>query len=82
MAHEASPPNRELLLTSAAEYLESVAGTCSSDGAPAMHTGTNAKSADQPSAYHKVQGDSVAKRSSGAWGSRGTSAMHRLDRPS
>ncbi|KAF2819980.1 hypothetical protein CC86DRAFT_374694 [Ophiobolus disseminans] len=27
--------------------------------------------ADQPSAYHKVQGDSVAKRSSGAWGSRG-----------
>ncbi|KAJ4286719.1 hypothetical protein N0V90_012971 [Kalmusia sp. IMI 367209] len=27
---------------------------------------------DQPSAYHKVQGDSVAKRSSGAWGSRGT----------
>ncbi|KAL5398969.1 hypothetical protein PMIN02_001046 [Paraphaeosphaeria minitans] len=26
---------------------------------------------DQPSAYHKVQGDSVAKRSSGAWGSRG-----------
>jgi len=27
--------------------------------------------ADQPSAYHKVEGDSVAKRSSGAWGSRG-----------
>ncbi|KAF2741387.1 hypothetical protein EJ04DRAFT_507205 [Polyplosphaeria fusca] len=27
--------------------------------------------ADQPSVYHKVQGDSVAKRSSGAWGSRG-----------
>ncbi|KAH7079013.1 hypothetical protein BKA63DRAFT_563672 [Paraphoma chrysanthemicola] len=26
---------------------------------------------DQPAAYHKVQGDSVAKRSSGAWGSRG-----------
>ncbi|KAF1974254.1 hypothetical protein BU23DRAFT_579736 [Bimuria novae-zelandiae CBS 107.79] len=26
---------------------------------------------NQPSAYHKVQGDSVAKRSSGAWGSRG-----------
>ncbi|KAL5411493.1 hypothetical protein PMIN06_002618 [Paraphaeosphaeria minitans] len=32
---------------------------------------------DQPSAYHKVQGDSVAKRSSGAWGSRGMSEMHR-----
>ncbi|OAL05771.1 hypothetical protein IQ06DRAFT_289862 [Phaeosphaeriaceae sp. SRC1lsM3a] len=27
--------------------------------------------ADHPSAYYKVQGDSVAKRSSGAWGSRG-----------
>ncbi|OCK76925.1 hypothetical protein K432DRAFT_385086 [Lepidopterella palustris CBS 459.81] len=27
--------------------------------------------ADQPSPYHKVAGDSVAKRSSGAWGSRG-----------
>ncbi|KAF1913599.1 hypothetical protein BDU57DRAFT_541001 [Ampelomyces quisqualis] len=27
--------------------------------------------ADQPSVYHKVQGDSVPKRSSGAWGSRG-----------
>ncbi|KAF2132120.1 hypothetical protein P153DRAFT_364552 [Dothidotthia symphoricarpi CBS 119687] len=27
--------------------------------------------ADQPAVYHKVQGDSVAKRSSGAWGSRG-----------
>ncbi|KAF2270817.1 hypothetical protein CC78DRAFT_1175 [Lojkania enalia] len=26
---------------------------------------------DQSSVYHKVQGDSVAKRSSGAWGSRG-----------
>jgi hypothetical protein len=26
----------------------------------------------QPSAYHKVAGDSVAKRNSGAWGSRGT----------
>ncbi|KAH8723499.1 hypothetical protein GQ44DRAFT_710014 [Phaeosphaeriaceae sp. PMI808] len=26
---------------------------------------------DQPSVHHKVQGDSVAKRSSGAWGSRG-----------
>jgi hypothetical protein len=27
--------------------------------------------ADHQSVYHKVQGDSVAKRSSGAWGSRG-----------
>ncbi|PVI06585.1 hypothetical protein DM02DRAFT_609771 [Periconia macrospinosa] len=27
--------------------------------------------ADRPSVYHKVQGDSVSKRSSGAWGSRG-----------
>ncbi|OAL56769.1 hypothetical protein IQ07DRAFT_17862 [Pyrenochaeta sp. DS3sAY3a] len=27
--------------------------------------------ADQPSVYHKVQGDSVAKRSSGAWGVKG-----------
>ncbi|KAF2751976.1 hypothetical protein M011DRAFT_473266 [Sporormia fimetaria CBS 119925] len=27
--------------------------------------------ADKPSAHYKVQGDSVAKRSSGAWGSRG-----------
>ncbi|KAF2501719.1 hypothetical protein BU16DRAFT_599759 [Lophium mytilinum] len=26
---------------------------------------------DQPSAHYKVAGDSVAKRSSGAWGSRG-----------
>ncbi|KAF2795700.1 hypothetical protein K505DRAFT_323888 [Melanomma pulvis-pyrius CBS 109.77] len=26
---------------------------------------------DQSSVFHKVQGDSVAKRSSGAWGSRG-----------
>ncbi|KAF2000234.1 hypothetical protein P154DRAFT_204520 [Amniculicola lignicola CBS 123094] len=26
---------------------------------------------DQTAAYYKVQGDSVAKRSSGAWGSRG-----------
>ncbi|KAJ4325492.1 hypothetical protein N0V94_000635 [Neodidymelliopsis sp. IMI 364377] len=27
--------------------------------------------ADQPAVYQKVQGDSVAKRSSGAWGNRG-----------
>ncbi|KAH6145665.1 hypothetical protein HBI64_002300 [Parastagonospora nodorum] len=27
--------------------------------------------ADKPSVHHKVQGDSVAKRASGAWGSRG-----------
>lgn len=26
---------------------------------------------DNPAVYHKVQGDSVPKRSSGAWGSRG-----------
>ncbi|KAF2440790.1 hypothetical protein P171DRAFT_489481 [Karstenula rhodostoma CBS 690.94] len=53
------------------KYLESVAGTSSSNRVSATTTGTNAKPPDQPSAYHKVQGDSVAKRSSGAWGSRG-----------
>ncbi|KAF2192411.1 hypothetical protein K469DRAFT_730971 [Zopfia rhizophila CBS 207.26] len=30
----------------------------------------------QASVYHKVQGDSVAKRSSGAWGSRGNTMSH------
>ncbi|KAF2032206.1 hypothetical protein EK21DRAFT_37710, partial [Setomelanomma holmii] len=34
--------------------------------------------ADQPAVYHKVQGDSVVKRSSGAWGSRGTRNMSHL----
>ncbi|KAK7189403.1 uncharacterized protein CC84DRAFT_1258141 [Paraphaeosphaeria sporulosa] len=53
------------------KYLESVAGISSSSSASTPATGTNAKPLDQPSAYHKVQGDSVAKRSSGAWGSRG-----------
>ncbi|KAF1834514.1 hypothetical protein BDW02DRAFT_569042 [Decorospora gaudefroyi] len=28
--------------------------------------------ANQPSVFHKVQGDSVANRSSGAWGQKGT----------
>ncbi|KAL6705820.1 hypothetical protein ACN47E_006280 [Coniothyrium glycines] len=32
--------------------------------------------ADQPSAYHKVQGDSVPKRSSGAWGARSNTMTH------
>ncbi|KAJ4358188.1 uncharacterized protein N0V89_002767 [Didymosphaeria variabile] len=53
------------------KYLESVAGTSASNNALATDMGTNGKPLDQPSAYHKVQGDSVAKRSSGAWGSRG-----------
>ncbi|KAF9735396.1 hypothetical protein PMIN01_06801 [Paraphaeosphaeria minitans] len=53
------------------KYLESVTGISSSDSASAPATATNANPLDQPSAYHKVQGDSVAKRSSGAWGSRG-----------
>lgn len=34
---------------------------------------TNSLFEDQPAVYYKVQGDSVAKRSSGAWGSRGVS---------
>lgn len=34
--------------------------------------------ADNPAAYHhKVEGDSVPKRSSGAWGSRGTYMFRR-----
>ncbi|KAF2642992.1 hypothetical protein P280DRAFT_393720 [Massarina eburnea CBS 473.64] len=32
--------------------------------------------ADQPAVYHKVQGDSVATRSSGAWGAKAGNMSH------
>ncbi|UPX13832.1 uncharacterized protein EKO05_0004331 [Ascochyta rabiei] len=34
--------------------------------------------ADQPAVYHKVEGDSVAKRSSGVWGARGAGTSHKM----
>ncbi|KAF2254640.1 hypothetical protein BU26DRAFT_500357 [Trematosphaeria pertusa] len=52
-------------------YLESIGGINPSVNASAPDDGANRASKDQSSVYHKVQGDSVAKRSSGAWGSRG-----------
>ncbi|KAF2691656.1 hypothetical protein K458DRAFT_411379 [Lentithecium fluviatile CBS 122367] len=52
-------------------YLESIGGTSPATNASATSGGTNRASKGQPSVYHKVQGDSVTKRSSGAWGSRG-----------
>lgn len=64
----------ELKLTCYPGYLESVGGTQPSNHASAVSNGADSTSIDQPSVYHKVQGDSVAKRSSGAWGSRGTSS--------
>lgn len=32
--------------------------------------------AGQPSVYHKVEGDSVPKRSSGAWGAKSNNMAH------
>jgi hypothetical protein len=54
------------------EYLESTAGTLPSPSTHQSNVQADAPVPDQPAVYHKVQGDSVAKRSSGAWGSRGT----------
>lgn len=54
------------------EYLESTAGTTLAASSHMSHTMTDRMLEDQPSVYHKVQGDSVAKRSSGAWGVKGT----------
>ena len=73
MTSSDSPQTGGLHLTCVAEYLEVVAGTNSLEKESATAMRTDGKPLDQPSAYHKVQGDSVAKRSSGAWGSRGTS---------
>jgi len=51
------------------EYMENTAGTVHQ---PRKKTAeTNQVLADKPSVHYKVQGDSVAKRASGAWGSRG-----------
>ncbi|EAT91892.2 hypothetical protein SNOG_00397 [Parastagonospora nodorum SN15] len=51
------------------EYIENTAGTVHQTRK--KDTETNNVLADKPSVHHKVQGDSVAKRASGAWGSRG-----------
>ncbi|CAI6335878.1 unnamed protein product [Periconia digitata] len=53
------------------KYLETVAGTSPPSYHDLTSTLADIASKDRPSVYHKVQGDSVAKRSSGAWGSRG-----------
>lgn len=61
------------------EYREAVAGTFP-PWTTRLPSATNelqsnrTSHADQPSVHYKVQGDSVAKRSSGAWGARGTSS--------
>ncbi|KAF3049168.1 hypothetical protein E8E11_008488 [Didymella keratinophila] len=34
--------------------------------------------AEHPAAYHKVEGDSVPKRSSGVWGARGAGTSHKM----
>ncbi|KAF2625853.1 hypothetical protein BU25DRAFT_412115 [Macroventuria anomochaeta] len=34
--------------------------------------------ADHPAVYHKVEGDSVPKRSSGVWGARGAGTSHKM----
>jgi hypothetical protein len=56
-----------------AEYLDSVAGTNTNPArcTHILNMQANKGFLDQPAVYHKVQGDSVPKRSSGAWGSRG-----------
>ncbi|KAF2709615.1 hypothetical protein K504DRAFT_491075 [Pleomassaria siparia CBS 279.74] len=52
-------------------YLDSIGGNAPSKDTSVMNNASNpAPPPDQPSVFHKVQGDSV-KRSSGAWGSRG-----------
>ncbi|KAH3950114.1 hypothetical protein HBI56_009550 [Parastagonospora nodorum] len=51
------------------KYIENTAGTVHQTRK--KDTETNNVLADKPSVHHKVQGDSVAKRASGAWGSRG-----------
>lgn len=40
--------------------------------AHATQAAANTTFQDQPAVYHKVEGDSVPKRSSGVWGARGT----------
>ncbi|OSS45995.1 hypothetical protein B5807_08169 [Epicoccum nigrum] len=34
--------------------------------------------AENPAVYHKVEGDSVPKRSSGVWGARGSGTSHKM----
>ncbi|PSN70292.1 hypothetical protein BS50DRAFT_585730 [Corynespora cassiicola Philippines] len=51
-------------------YLESTGGTTTTNYGRS-NVGSNGASTGQASVYHKVEGDSVNKRSSGAWGSRG-----------
>ncbi|KAF1934164.1 uncharacterized protein M421DRAFT_114353 [Didymella exigua CBS 183.55] len=34
--------------------------------------------AEHPAVYHKVEGDSVPKRSSGVWGARGAGTSHKM----
>jgi len=67
------------MLTHLIEYLESTAGTLPIQFTRKPDIQANVAQ-DQPSVYHKVQGDSVAKRSSGAWGSRGTHFRNGMDR--
>jgi len=52
------------------EYIESIAGTKHTRSTRESNGPANTAFAGQPSVYYKVQGDSVAKRSSGAWGAR------------
>jgi hypothetical protein len=52
-------------------YTESIGGIAPSDTSAANNASNPASPKDQSAVFHKVQGDSV-KRSSGAWGSRGT----------
>lgn len=61
----------------AAEYLESTASTSTLPNDCAHGTArTNKTSVDQASVYHKVPGDSVSNRSSGAWGKGGKAARN------
>ena len=47
-----------------------------------LRTTADSKSTGQPSVYHKVEGDSVPKRSSGAWGVKGgVGLQHRPRQP-
>lgn len=78
MAEQASSANTRAHANYVIGYLESIGGINPSVNASAPDDGANRASKDQSSVYHKVQGDSVAKRSSGAWGSRGAT-LQRID---
>jgi hypothetical protein len=57
------------------EYMENTAGT-DATWPHNLNMQANKFLQDKPSVHHEVKGDSVAKRASGAWGSRGAYLNH------